>query len=81
MPINVAFEANNVVVHVKKVDQIQNLMSKGNDGQSSVLSPVFNVVDYHVAFDKNTQPSRPKPSKRDKVAAAVQVHGNRASQL
>jgi len=57
-PINVSVKANNVVFQVQKVDKIQHLMSTGNDGQSSVLSPMFNVVDFRVAFvstkDKNS---------------------------
>jgi len=78
-PINVAFKGNNDVIQVQKVDQIQNLTSKDNNWQSSVLSDVFNVVDYRVVFDstkeKSTQPSRVKPTRRDKAVAIIQVHG------
>lgn len=78
LPINAAFSANNCVIQVQKVDQLQTLMNKGNKDQSSALSPIFTANDYRPAFstkDKNCQPSRAKPDRKNKAATAVQVHG------
>jgi len=78
-PINVSFNANNVVFQVQKVDNIQHLLSTGNDDQSSVLSPMFKVADYRAEFDStkdnSSQPSRARAARKDKGAAAVQHHG------
>lgn len=78
-PINVSFKANNVVFQVQKVDKIQHLMSTDNDGQSPVLSPMFNVAECRADFvstkDNNSQPSRARAAIKDKVVAAVQNHG------
>jgi len=61
------------------VDNIQQLLPTGNDGQSSVLSPMFNVAKYRAEFvstkDKASQPSRARAARKDKGAAAVQHHG------
>jgi hypothetical protein len=76
-PINVSFNANNVVFQVQKVDNFQHLLP--NDDQASVLSPMFKAADYHAEFvstrDSSSQPSRARAAKKDKGIAAIQQHG------
>ena len=78
-PINVSFNANNDVFQVQKVDNIQHLLSTGNDDQSSVLSPMINATDYRAEFfstkDNSSQPSQARAARKDKGIAAVQHYG------
>jgi len=61
------------------VDQIQNVMSKNNNGQSSVLSLVFNnALEFRAAYDvnkkeKHAQPSQAKAERKDKIVAHMQL--------
>jgi hypothetical protein len=78
VPINAIFNNNNAVRKVQKVDQFQNLMPIGHDEQS-VLSPVIKAggdrATFDSAKDKSCLPSRAKPPRKDKAAAAVQSYG------
>ena len=79
VPINVSFKTNNAAFQGQKVDNILQIGPTAIDEQSTVLSPVFNAIDYRAEFasnkDNSSQPSRARTARKDKVVAVSQSHG------